>query len=65
MAQLLFNNKPATPLSGTWKADFETQLGLQKYTFVFKVDGESLTASLIRLGRSGAADRVQGSGAQR
>lgn len=45
MAQLLFNNKPATPLSGTWKADFETQLGLQKYTFVFKVDGESLTAS--------------------
>lgn len=45
MAQLLFNNKPATPLSGTWKAAFETQLGLQKYTFVFKVDGESLTAS--------------------
>src|SRR5678815_2341478 len=28
---------------GKWKTEFDTQVGVQKYTFVFKVDGEKLT----------------------
>ena len=32
-----------TDVTGTWKADFDTQIGLQKYTFVLKQDGASLT----------------------
>ena len=31
-----------TDVTGTWKADFDTQIGLQKYTFVLKQDGASL-----------------------
>src|SRR5688572_4512184 len=33
----------AADVSGTWKADFETQRGLQKYTFTLKQDGTSVT----------------------
>lgn len=33
----------ATDLAGTWKAEFDTQIGLQKYTFVLKQDGASVT----------------------
>jgi enterochelin esterase-like enzyme len=33
----------AADLSGTWKAEFETQRGLQKYTFTLKQDGASVT----------------------
>jgi enterochelin esterase-like enzyme len=33
----------AADLSGTWKADFNTQRGLQKYTFTLKQDGTSVT----------------------
>ena len=29
--------------SGTWTASFDTQVGVQKYTFTFKVDGSKLT----------------------
>src|SRR4051812_16684160 len=30
-------------VTGTWKADFETQIGVQKYTFTFKQDGAAVT----------------------
>jgi hypothetical protein len=30
-------------VSGTWTATFDTQIGEQKYTYEFKVDGMSLT----------------------
>jgi enterochelin esterase-like enzyme len=30
-------------VSGTWKAEFDTQIGVQKYTFTLKQDGASLT----------------------
>ena len=30
-------------LTGTWKAEFDTQIGMQKYTFVLKQDGANLT----------------------
>jgi len=33
----------ATDVTGTWKADFATQRGLQKYTFTLKQDGTNVT----------------------
>ena len=33
----------AADITGTWKAEFETQRGLQKYTFNFKQDGANVT----------------------
>ena len=33
----------AADVTGTWKAEFDTQIGLQKYTFTFKQDGTDLT----------------------
>ena len=45
MAQLLFQDKLSEVLSGTWKADFDTQRGLQKYAFTFKQDGTRVTAN--------------------
>ena len=33
----------AADVTGTWKADFDTQRGLQKYTFTLKQDGATVT----------------------
>jgi hypothetical protein len=33
----------AADVTGTWKAEFETQRGLQKYTFTLKQDGTNVT----------------------
>lgn len=33
----------AADITGTWTAEFETQIGIQKYTFTFKQEGNSLT----------------------
>src|SRR6185436_5632369 len=33
----------AADFTGTWKAEFETQRGLQKYTFNLKQDGATVT----------------------
>ena len=33
----------AANVTGTWKADFDTQRGLQKYTFTLKQDGTNVT----------------------
>jgi hypothetical protein len=33
----------AADVTGKWKAEFDTQIGLQKYTYDFKADGEKLT----------------------
>lgn len=35
----------AADLSGTWMASFDTQVGKQVYTFVFEVQGETLTGT--------------------
>ncbi|HEY7672675.1 MAG TPA: hypothetical protein VIC71_10690 [Gammaproteobacteria bacterium] len=35
----------AADISGTWTASFDTQIGVQSYTFVFKVDGAALTGT--------------------
>lgn len=34
---------PATDVRGTWKATFDTQIGVQKYVFTFQTDGDKLT----------------------
>ena len=33
----------AADVTGTWKAEFDTQIGVQKYTFTLKQDGASVT----------------------
>jgi opacity protein-like surface antigen len=33
----------AADVTGTWTASFDTQVGVQKYTYTFKVDGKKLT----------------------
>jgi len=33
----------AADFNGTWAAAIETQIGVQNYTFTFKIDGEKLT----------------------
>jgi enterochelin esterase-like enzyme len=37
----------AADVTGTWKAEFDTQLGLQKYTFTLKQDGSIITGKAI------------------
>ena len=32
-------------VAGTWKTQFDSQIGLQKYTYVFKVDGTNVTGT--------------------
>lgn len=36
----------AADVSGKWTAAFETQIGPQKYTYDFKVDGSKLTGTI-------------------
>ena len=36
----------AADITGTWKAEFNTQRGLQKYTFTLKQDGAGLTGKM-------------------
>ena len=52
----------AIDLSGEWKTEFETQVGVQKYTFAFKVEGEKLTgkASFERMEQKGEAELHEG-----
>src|SRR3982750_4164155 len=35
----------AADVSGKWKATFDTQIGVQNYTYTFKVDGGKLTGT--------------------
>lgn len=37
----------AADITGTWTAEFDTQVGLQKYTYEFKVEGTKLTGKAI------------------
>jgi hypothetical protein len=52
----------AGDVAGKWKAEFDTQVGVQKYTFDFKVEGEKLTgkASFDRMDQEGEADLLEG-----
>ncbi len=52
----------AADITGTWNAEFETQRGLQKYTFNLKQDGANVTgkASVEREGEKRAAELAEG-----
>jgi hypothetical protein len=39
----LLGSARAADLTGKWKAEFDSQIGVQKYLFEFKTDGEKLT----------------------
>src|SRR3954471_7655641 len=43
----------AADITGTWKSEFDSQVGHQEYTFTFKQDGTTLTGK----GSSVAGDR--------
>jgi len=57
-ALLLAQPAVAAEIAGTWKAEFDTQVGMQKYTYVFAMDGEALTgkASFERMGQTGEVE---------
>ena len=52
----------AADVTGTWKAEFNTQRGLQKYTFTLKQDGVSVTgkANVERDGEKREAELKEG-----
>lgn len=52
----------AADITGTWKAEFNTQRGLQKYTFTLKQEGEKVTgkASVERDGEKREAELKEG-----
>jgi len=35
----------AADIAGKWSASFDTQIGVQNYTYVFKMDGDKLTGT--------------------
>jgi hypothetical protein len=35
----------AGDISGKWQSEFDSQIGVQKYVYTFKVDGENLTGT--------------------
>jgi len=47
----------AAEVTGSWKAEFDTQVGVQKYTFDLKAEGAKLTgkATFERMGEKGEA----------
>src|ERR1041384_7380053 len=52
----------AADVTGTWKADFDTPRGLQKYTFTLKQDGTNVTGKISaeRDGEKREADVKEG-----
>ncbi|HUJ45060.1 MAG TPA: hypothetical protein VLW52_15815 [Opitutaceae bacterium] len=48
----------AADITGRWRAEFDTQIGLQKYVYEFKIDGDKLTgrASFERENGKGEVD---------
>ncbi|WP_321478154.1 hypothetical protein [uncultured Paludibaculum sp.] len=44
----------AADVNGKWAAEFDTQIGPQKYTYDFKVDGATLTGKI----KGGPAERA-------
>lgn len=52
----------AAPIDGKWRAEFDTQVGVQKYTFELKADGEKLsgTATFERMEQKGSVPLKDG-----
>ena len=58
-ALLLAGPAAAADIAGKWRAEFDTQIGLQKYVYAFKVDGDKITgrASFERNNPNGGVDK--------
>jgi hypothetical protein len=52
----------AAEVTGKWTAEFDTQVGVQKYTYDLKVEGGKLTgkASFERMGQKGEVELKEG-----
>jgi hypothetical protein len=50
----------AADFNGTWTAAIDTQLGVQNYTFTFKVEGEKLTGKAKSLFAEAETDITEG-----
>jgi hypothetical protein len=52
----------AADVTGQWTAQFDTQVGVQKYTFDLKANGEALTgtAAFERMGEKGTVELKDG-----
>jgi hypothetical protein len=52
----------ASDVAGTWTAEFDSQIGVQKYAYVFKVDGETLTGTVTgeRMGETAEVEITDG-----
>ena len=52
----------AADIDGKWQAEFDTQIGVQKYVFEFKADGEKLTgkATFERQDQKGTVELKEG-----
>jgi hypothetical protein len=52
----------AAELAGRWTAEFDTQVGVQKYSFQLSVEGDRVTgkASFERMGQKGEAELLEG-----
>ncbi len=46
----------AAEIDGKWKAEFETQIGVQKYVFELKADGEKLTGKAVGVRETDTSD---------
>jgi len=52
----------AADVTGIWTAEFDSQVGIQKYVFTFKADGEKLTgeAAAERMGEKATVTLTNG-----
>ena len=62
LALLLPLSAHAAEVGGRWTAEFQTQIGVQKYSFDLKTAGSKLTgtASFTRMGGSGQVELIEG-----
>lgn len=44
---LLASEAQAVDVTGQWRAEFDTQIGVQKYTFTFRTDGDKLSGKAV------------------
>lgn len=58
----LAGSAAAGDVAGTWTAEFDSQIGAQKYTYVFEVDGETLTGTATgeRMGETAEVEITDG-----
>ncbi len=47
LASTTVTTRAGDSVAGIWKGQFDSQIGLQKYTFILKVDGDKITGKAI------------------